>query len=125
MPPLFVIEILHRALDVFEDYFNECSEAALKENFVIVYEVIIIFLLEKSISVNRLIIIKTNWKLLDEMLDNGFPLATEVSVLKELIKPPNLYRKVHNLVTGDTKYDIPIFRGTDTSLVDLLCCFLV
>jgi len=52
------------------------------------------------------------------MLDNGFPLATEVSVLKELIKPPNLYRKVHNLVTGDTKYDIPIFRGTDTSLVD-------
>jgi len=60
VPPLFVIEILHRALDVFEDYFNECSEAALKENFVIVYEVIIIFLLEKSISVNRLIIIKTN-----------------------------------------------------------------
>jgi len=40
VPPLFVIEILHRALDVFEDYFNECSEAALKENFVIVYEVI-------------------------------------------------------------------------------------
>lgn len=76
--PLFVIEILHRAVDIFEDYFNDCTESTLKDNFVIVYE------------------------LLDEMLDNGFPLATEVNILKELIKPPNLYRKVHNLVTGDT-----------------------
>ena len=37
--PLFVIEILHRAVDIFEDYFNECNESSLKENFVIVYEV--------------------------------------------------------------------------------------
>ena len=37
--PLFVIEILHRAVDIFEDYFNECTESSLKENFVIVYEV--------------------------------------------------------------------------------------
>ena len=79
VPPLFVIEILHRAVDIFEDYFNECTDSSLKENFVIVYE------------------------LLDEMLDNGFPLATEVNILKELIKPPNLFRKVANMVTGDTK----------------------
>jgi len=39
VPPLFVIEILHRAFDVFEEYFSECSEAVLKDNFVIVYEV--------------------------------------------------------------------------------------
>ena len=39
MSPLFVIEILHRAVDIFEDYFNECTETSLKENFVIVYEV--------------------------------------------------------------------------------------
>lgn len=76
--PLYVIEILHRAMDIFTEYFSECTESSLKENFVIVYE------------------------LLDEMLDNGFPLATEVNVLKELIKPPNLYRKVHNMVTGNT-----------------------
>jgi AP-3 complex subunit mu len=36
------------------------------------------------------------------MLDNGFPLATEANILKELIKPPNLFRKVSNMVTGDT-----------------------
>lgn len=37
--PLFVIEFLHRIMDVFEDYFSECSEKSLKDNFVIVYEV--------------------------------------------------------------------------------------
>jgi AP-3 complex subunit mu len=37
--PLFVVEILHRAVDIFEDYFGECNETVLKENFVVVYEV--------------------------------------------------------------------------------------
>lgn len=37
--PLFVVEILHRAVDIFEEYFTECTETSLKENFVIVYEV--------------------------------------------------------------------------------------
>jgi AP-3 complex subunit mu len=66
-------------MDIFEDYFGECTEITIKENFVIVHE------------------------LLDEMLDNGYPLATESNILKELVKPPNLFRKVANLVTGDTK----------------------
>jgi hypothetical protein len=26
-------------MDVFEDYFGECTETSLKDNFVIVYEV--------------------------------------------------------------------------------------
>lgn len=66
-------------MDIFEDYFGECSEQAIKDNFVIVYE------------------------LLDEMLDNGYPLATESNILKELIKPPNMFRKMTNMMTGDTK----------------------
>lgn len=65
-PPLFVIEFLHRVVDTFEDYFSECNETVVKENYVVIYE------------------------LLDEMLDNGFPLATESNILKELIKPPNI-----------------------------------
>ena len=36
------------------------------------------------------------FKVLDEMLDNGFPLATEANILKELIKPPNMLRDVVN-----------------------------
>ncbi|KAJ8039183.1 AP-3 complex subunit mu-1 [Holothuria leucospilota] len=74
--PLFVIEFLHRIVNTFEDYFNECTETSIKENYVVVYE------------------------LLEEMLDNGFPLATESNVLKELIKPPNILRTVVNTMTG-------------------------
>ncbi|XP_005090947.2 AP-3 complex subunit mu-1 isoform X2 [Aplysia californica] len=76
VPPLFVVEFLHRIFDMFEDYFTECSETNLKDHFVIVYE------------------------LLDEMLDNGFPLAVESNVLKELIKPPNFLRSITDTVTG-------------------------
>lgn len=76
VPPLFVIEFLHRIASTFEEYFSECSETSIKDNYVIVYE------------------------LLDEMLDNGFPLATESNVLKEMIRPPNLLRAITDTVTG-------------------------
>lgn len=78
IPPLFVMEFLQRIVDTFTDYFTECTESIIKENYVVVYE------------------------LLDEMLDNGYPLATESNILKELIKPPNLLRSIANTVTGKT-----------------------
>lgn len=59
-----------------QDYFGECSESAIKDNVVTVYE------------------------LLEEMLDNGFPLATESNVLKEMIRPPTILRSVVNTLTG-------------------------
>ncbi|RXM36872.1 AP-3 complex subunit mu-1 [Acipenser ruthenus] len=80
VPPLFVIEFLHRVVAMFRDYFGECSEAAIKENVVTVYE------------------------LLEEMLDNGFPLATESNILKELIRPPTILRSVVNSITGSTVF---------------------
>lgn len=76
VPPLFVIEFLHRVVNTIEDYFTECTESMIKDNYVVVYE------------------------LLDEMLDNGFPLATESNVLKELIRPPNILRTLTDTVTG-------------------------
>ena len=39
VPPLFVVEFLHRVVDTFEDYFQGCGESILKEHYVIVYEV--------------------------------------------------------------------------------------
>ena len=71
-----------------EDYFSECSETIIKDNYVVVYEVV----MEDSF----LKIFFDDWKVLDEMLDNGFPLATEANILKELIKPPNMLRDVVN-----------------------------
>ena len=39
VPPLFVIEFLHRVVELFGEYFGECNEARIKDNYVIVYEV--------------------------------------------------------------------------------------
>lgn len=96
MPPLFVIEFLHRVVDTFEDYFNECTETTIKENYVVVYE------------------------LLDEMLDNGFPLATESNILKELIKPPNILRTIANTVTGKSKC---VFQSCKFIIKNVCLCF--
>ncbi|XP_069774160.1 AP-3 complex subunit mu-2 isoform X2 [Narcine bancroftii] len=78
VPPLFVIEFLHRVVDTLQEYFGSCSEVVIKDNVVVVYEV------------------------LEEMLDNGFPLATESNILKELIRPPTILRTVVNTITGST-----------------------
>uniref|UniRef100_A0A915DJC3 MHD domain-containing protein n=1 Tax=Ditylenchus dipsaci TaxID=166011 RepID=A0A915DJC3_9BILA len=77
-PPLMVVEILHRIAQTFAEYFEECSDTTIKENIVIVFE------------------------LLDEILDNGYPLTTELNVLQDLIKPPNFLRSLTNQVTGKT-----------------------
>lgn len=77
--PLFVIEFLHRVIDLIIDYFGDCTENIIKEHYVVVYE------------------------LLDEMLDNGYPFATESNILKELIRPPNLFRTIANTMTGKSK----------------------
>ncbi|XP_017413508.1 AP-3 complex subunit mu isoform X3 [Vigna angularis] len=76
MPPLMAIEFLCRAADVLNDYFGALNEDIIKDNFVIVYE------------------------LLDEMIDNGFPLTTEPSILREIINPPNVVNKALSIVTG-------------------------
>ena len=53
VPPLLVLELLGRIADVFELYFRELSEEALRDNFVTAYQ------------------------LLDEMVDHGVPVHTE------------------------------------------------
>lgn len=85
--PLFVIEFLHRVIDIIFDYFGDCNEQLIKEQYVVIYE------------------------LLDEMLDNGYPFATESNILKELIKPPNLLRTITNTVTGRTNVSSTLPSG--------------
>lgn len=78
MPPLMAIEFLCRAADVLSDYLGGVNEDLIKDNFVIVYE------------------------LLDEMIDNGFPLTTELNILREMIAAPNIVNKVLSVVTGSS-----------------------
>lgn len=139
-------------MDIFQEYFSDCTEQRIKEHYVIVYEVSqsdyrknsvqfmlagcndlynhiigrikIKFVLYRSVQFYRHVEVHTLYvpllfiflslsnllpttlshsQLLEEMLDNGFPLATESNVLRELIKPPSIVRNVVNTLTGETK----------------------
>ncbi|VDM30431.1 unnamed protein product [Hydatigera taeniaeformis] len=75
-PPLLIMEFLNQVVLIFEDYFGSVGESTVVDNIVCASE------------------------LLDEMLDNGFPLTTEPNILRELIKPPKLLRSIAEVVTG-------------------------
>ena len=83
VPPLFVVEFLHRVVDTLNDYFGDCSESIVKENCVVVYELLDEMLGKDlgGLELNR-IWTKINFVLI--FSDNGFPLATESNILKEV-----------------------------------------
>jgi len=68
--PLTVLELLHRMASTFQDYFGNADEAAIKDNFSTVYQ------------------------LIDEMVDYGWPLTTEGNALKAMIRPPTVMSKL-------------------------------
>ena len=57
-----VFTFLHTLVSVLESYFKDAQEESVRDNFVVIYE------------------------LLDEMMDNGYPQTTEVKLLKGYIK---------------------------------------
>ncbi len=75
-----VFSFMHKLIEVFKEYFNELEEESIRDNFVVIYE------------------------LLDEMLDNGYPQTTESKILKEFIKTESheLYAEKNNEIV-----DIP------------------
>ncbi|CBH10489.1 adaptor complex AP-3 medium subunit, putative [Trypanosoma brucei gambiense DAL972] len=64
--PLFVMEVLALAAKVVQKYLKVISESTLRENFSLVYQLLV------------------------ELIDNGYPLTTEMHVLEELVLPPSL-----------------------------------
>lgn len=58
---MMILSYLYKLAEVLKDYFKDLSEEAIRDNFVITYE------------------------LLDEMMDNGYPQTTEVKILREYI----------------------------------------
>ena len=71
VPPLLVIEFLHKIADTFVLYFgNPADESAVKDNF------------------------STAYQLLEEMVDFGWPLTTEPNALTDLIRSPTVMAKV-------------------------------
>ena len=57
-----VFSFMFKLIEVLTEYFKELEEESIRDNFVIIYE------------------------LLDELMDNGYPQTTEVKVLNEFIK---------------------------------------
>eukprot|EP00911_Craspedida_sp_UC1_P002837 UC1_evm1s2080 len=91
--PLGVLEMLHRVVDTFKTYFSKVTEKSLAKESVTCYH------------------------LLEEMLDNGFPLSTELNVLREMIQPPSLTSAIMNELTGKKRVKETIATGmlTNTS----------
>jgi AP-3 complex subunit mu len=56
-------------------------------------------------------------QLLDEMIDNGFPLSTEPNILREMIAPPNIVSKMLSVVTGNSSNVTETLPGATASLV--------
>lgn len=54
-----VLAFLYKLVEVFEDYFKDVEEESIRDNFVVIYE------------------------LLDEMMDFGYPQTTEGKILQE------------------------------------------
>ncbi|WRT67265.1 uncharacterized protein IL334_004232 [Kwoniella shivajii] len=71
--PLFAFAFLDSFLDTLREYLGDISETNIKDNFDIIY------------------------MLIEEMLDEGHPMTMETNMLKEIVLPPTLMRKLLNV----------------------------
>ena len=93
--PLMILEFLHRIADMFVDYFGSpADESAIKDNFSTVYQ------------------------LLEEMVDNGWPLTTEPNALMAMIRPPSVMAKLQSVFSssGGTNVSDALPSGTISNM---------
>jgi AP-3 complex subunit mu len=87
VPPLLVIELLDRMCRVFKIYFSALSESVLISNFTTVY------------------------MLLEEMLDDGFPMTTEPNALMDMIRPPSMFDRIAKAVSAKSSVNTKLGSG--------------
>ena len=90
---LVIFQFLYAFVDVLEKYFKIVEMESVRDNFVIIYE------------------------LLDEMMDNGHPQTTEYKLLKEFIKTESY--SLSSFIPGnksDPKRDIKAARGMTSAV---------
>ncbi|VVA38619.1 PREDICTED: AP-3 complex subunit [Prunus dulcis] len=56
-------------------------------------------------------------QLLDEMIDNGFPLTTEPNIMREMIAPPNIVNKMLSVMTGNSSNMSDTLPGATSSCI--------
>ncbi|KAJ9464604.1 Apm1p [Diplonema papillatum] len=89
-PVMMVLEILQKIVDTLDKYLSNATEDSIRDHFVTTYE------------------------LLEEVLDDGFPMSFEPSLLKDLVPPPSL-SKLFERLKGDS--NAPPVTALDTSPV--------
>jgi AP-3 complex subunit mu len=72
--PMLVIEIAETVMNMIETYLKTVTEEAVRESFSVVFQ------------------------LLEELLDHGAPLTTELHVLEQLVPRPTLENRVRSLL---------------------------
>jgi AP-1 complex subunit mu len=74
---------LYKLVDILIDYFNQLEEESIRDNFVLIYE------------------------LLDEVADHGYPQMTDTKLLKEFIKTESNKMKSDKFIPGGTMINRP------------------
>ena len=82
---MVILNFLYRIVEVFTFYFNELEEESIRDNFVLIYE------------------------LMDEMMDFGYPQSTDAKVLKEFlfIKEQHKLKRAPALLTQKINWRAP------------------
>lgn len=87
-----ILLFLHKVVEVFTEYFKELEEESIRDNFVVIYE------------------------LLDEMMDFGYPQTTEHKILQECVLMPATSLTVAYAVSVQVHYTgITQARGPGTA----------
>ena len=55
-------------------------------------------------------------QLLEELMDSGIPLTTELNILKELITPPSTLNRISNAITGRQSINNVLPDGTTSNI---------
>lgn len=89
--PLFAFSFLESFLATLNDYLGDVTEVTVKDNFDIVY--MVGGAMERIFGLVEI----CSHQLIEEMLDEGHPMTMETSMLKEIVLPPSLMRKLLNV----------------------------
>lgn len=66
--PMLVFEFIHRIIDILTDYLGDVSESSIRENFVTVYQVQIVYIVKRGRIADTLVVTGRNvglWLSLD------------------------------------------------------------
>jgi AP-1 complex subunit mu len=92
-----IFSFLHKLVSILIDYFNQLEEESIRDNFVLIYE------------------------LLDEVMDHGYPQTTDINTLKEFIKTEsNRIKMPLMMITGKTNRPEGIKYKVNQAFLDVV-----